>query len=126
MDPATLVFGDELIEQNYQSPDFSRSGFEGIYFYSPERPDNSFFQTYKDKYETNPVFGAGPAYDTVFMIAEVLKDKPEDIDKYMHSRSFKTVSFGDVTFDEIGGVVAKDSYFTVKQVVNGEAKDVLR
>jgi branched-chain amino acid transport system substrate-binding protein len=121
-----LVFGDELIEQNYKNSDYSRSGFEDVYFYSPQKPDNSFFDAYRSKYNSNPIFGASPAYDSVFMIAEVLKDKPADVDVYMRSHTFETVSYGKVTFDELGGIVSQDNYFTIKQVKDGEAVDILK
>ncbi len=71
------------------------------------------------------MFGASTSYDTVFMIAEVLRDKPEDIDKYMRSRTFKTVSYGEVTFDDIGGITTNENYFTIKQIQGGVPVDVL-
>lgn len=121
----TMVFGDELIEQNYSNSAYPKDGFEGIYFYSPRKQDKAFFDEYVARYKSSPVFGASTSYDTVFMIAQFLKDQPEDIDKYMRSRTFKTVSYGEVTFDDIGGITTTENYFTIKQIQNGAPADVL-
>lgn len=116
----TVVFGDEIVQQNYASSQYPKGIFEGVYFYSPQEPSSSFLSAYREKYNSEPVFGAAPAYDSVYMIAKVLSDNPTDIDAYMHSKKFDTVSYGSVTFDEINAISTPINYFTIKQVQNGQ------
>lgn len=116
------VYGDEFTRQNYQSETYPKGSFEGIYFYAPQNPDKAFFDSYKATYGKDPVFGASTAYDAVYMIAEVSKKSPENIDAFMRSTTFDTASYGKATFDAIGGVQSKENYFEIKQIVEGQVK----
>lgn len=117
------VYGDEFVQQNYERTDYNPAWFEGIYFYAPRKPDEGFYNAYVSRYQKEPVFGASTTYDAVHMIAQALADQPKDMDQYMRSTSFKTVSYGQVSFDEIGGIKAPENYFTIKQVQDGKAVD---
>ncbi len=119
-DRGVSFYGDELVQQNLSRADY-KGLLEDIYFYTPRKPDASFYDKYVSMYGKEPVFGAAPTYDAVYMIARVLKDNPTNIDAYMRSTNFKTVSYGDVKFDDIGGVTTDSNYFTIKQVKGGEA-----
>jgi branched-chain amino acid transport system substrate-binding protein len=116
------VYSDEFTRQNYQNETFPKGSFDGIYFYSPQSPEKKFGELYKATYNSDPVFGASTAYDAVYMIAEVSKKTPENIDAFMRSTTFDTASYGKVIFDAIGGVQSKENYFEIKQVVDGKIK----
>lgn len=120
------IYGDEFVPQNYQSKDFPAESFEGVYFYSPVEPDAKFKDLYVKTYGKDPIFGAAPAYDSVKMFAQMWKENPADTNAWMRKTTFNTVSFGKMTFDEIGGVKTDNNYFTIKQVQNGVAVDVLK
>ncbi len=113
------VYGDEFVEQNYIKADYSKDWFENFYFYGPKTPESSFFNKYKTLYKVDPVFGASTAYDAVYMIARALKDRPLDLNSYMRSTKFSTVSYGGVTFDKLGGIETPENYFVMKQIKDG-------
>lgn len=116
------IYSDEFIRQNYQNETYPAGSFNGIYFYAPQNPDKAFYDAYKTTYGSEPIFGASTAYDTVYMIAEISKKSPENLDEFMRKTTFNTASYGKVTFDAIGGVQAKENYFEMKQVVDGQVK----
>jgi hypothetical protein len=58
------------------------------------------------------------------MIAQALKDHPSDLNSYMRTTTFDTVSYGKVTFDTIGGISTPEDYFVMKQIKNGQAVEV--
>lgn len=114
------VYGDEFIQQNYNNTtSYNPQWFEGFYFYTPKQANTAFVEKYKAAYGKDPIFGASTAYDSVYMIAKALKDKPADLNSYMRATKFATVSYGEVTFDEIGGISTLESYFVIKQVQGG-------
>ncbi len=115
-------YGDEFVQQNYTRPEFAGQ-FEGVYFYAPQTPDRRFFDAYTKRYGTEPVFGASTSYDAVYMLARMFRDNPKDIDAYMRSTQFDTVSYGKATFDRIGGIATPTNYFTIKRVENGKAAE---
>lgn len=116
------IYSDEFTRQNYQNETYPKGLFEGIYFYAPQNPDINFVNAYKKVYGKDPLFGASTAYDTVYMIAEISRKSPENLDEFMRTTTFNTVSYDEVTFDAMGGVQAKENYFEMKQVVNGEVQ----
>lgn len=118
------VYGDEFVQQNYNRTDYRPEWFEGFYFYAPRNPDTAFTSTYKTAYGIDPIFGASTAYDSVYMIAKALKDNPADLDSYMRSTTFDTVSYGKVSFDEIGGISTTEDYFVMKQIKDGKPVEV--
>ncbi|MDB5254307.1 MAG: putative high-affinity branched-chain amino acid transporter, amino acid-binding protein [Parcubacteria group bacterium] len=123
LDPSVSIYGDELVQQNYTRTDYDQKWFEGFYFYGPKSPNPMFSKLYKETYGKDPIFGASVAYDSVFMIAKALEDEPADLNSYMRQTKFKTVSYGTVTFDEIGGIETPEDYFVMKQIKNGVAVD---
>ncbi len=113
---SVAVFGDEFIEQEFTSGDFAPGLFEGIQYYVPAASTASFASKYKEKFGKDPVFSAGTTYDTIMIIARYLKDQPEDIDSYMRSTTFDTITYGKVTFDQIGGVVSSVPAIVMKKI----------
>ncbi|MDB5259968.1 MAG: branched-chain amino acid transporter substrate-binding protein [Candidatus Nomurabacteria bacterium] len=120
---STSGYGDEFVEQSYQNKDLV-SLLNGIYFYSPKAPDMSFYNAYMNIYGKPPIFGAGNTYDSVYIISKAWSDNPKDIDGYMRSATFKTATFGDITFDALGGVSTGSNYFVMKQIQKGKAVEV--
>lgn len=117
------VYGDELAQQNYQRPEFAGL-YEGVYFHAPKTPDTRFVADYKVRYGSEPIFSAGPTYDAVNIIAQTLKAAPEDYSTYMRSTTFDTASYGQATFDAVGGILTKENYFVMDQVQDGKAVEV--
>ncbi len=122
----TIVFGDELTLQNYASGKFPAELFNNIYFYGPRKPVNTFTQHYKERFSVEPVFGASTTYDAVYILAQMFAYAPSDPDTYLKSRSFNTKSFGEITFDQIGGVETKENYFSINQIQNGLVVEVVK
>lgn len=114
-----MIFGEELIDQNRVRPDYDKSWFEGIYYYGPRKPDASFFNLYKSTYGKEPVFGAAPTYDSVYMLAKMFNDNPTDISHYMRNTKFDTVSYGQVMFDDLNGITAPVNYFVINKIEAG-------
>lgn len=113
---ADAVFMD-LQDQEIVVPQWA----EGFYFALPHKPDATFAETYKLLNKTEPAFGAGAAYDAVYMISRAAADKPVDLDKYMHGTNFKTVGYGNITFDELGGITTPENYYEMRQVKGGKS-----
>ncbi len=118
------VYGDEFVQQNYAREDYNKDWFEGFYFYGPKKPNSAFLSSYTSTYKVDPVFGASTAYDSVYMIAKALADKPADLNSYMRKTTFDTVSYDKVTFDALGGVSTPENYFVMKQIRKGVPVDV--
>ena len=122
----TIVFGDEITFQNYLSGDYPKELFNNIYFFAPRKPDEIFFANYTTRFGTEPVFGAGPTYDAVYILAKMFEDAPANPDEYLHSHTFNTASFGQITFDKIGGVQTTQNYFSIQQIQNGELVEIIK
>lgn len=118
------IYTDE-VATSYLGAEYA-SYMEDMYFYTNVPPKQEFLEAFKKKFNHEPQITASVSYDTVYIMAEVMKDNPENISDYMRSRSFDTVSYGKITFDELGGVMAEEDYFTIKQVKNGEAVEVTK
>lgn len=114
------IYGDEFVQQNYQREDM-KGLFENIFFHAPQRQERTFVDAYKAAYGKDPIFGASTSYDAVYMMAELFRDRPENIDSYMRSTTFNTVTYGEVTFDAIGGISTPSNTFTIQQIKNGIA-----
>jgi|GEM_PF-3317591 len=110
---------------SYLGPDYVKD-MEGVYFYTNKAPSQTFLDAYIKKFGHEPQITASVAYDSVYMMAEVMKINPKDIAIYMRSRSFDTVSYGNVTFDELGGIKTDAKYFVIKQVRSGKAVQVFQ
>ncbi len=117
---SVAIYGDEFVQQNY-ARDAMAGLFESIYFYAPQKQEKAFLSAFKGRYGTDPVFGASTSYDAVYMLAKAFADKPQNVDEYMRSTKFKTVSYGEVTFDALGGISTKNNYFTIQKITNGVA-----
>lgn len=118
------LFGDEFIEQDFSNKNFAASSLEGIKFYVPANPDPEFKERYLKAYGIEPVFSAGTTYDTVKVIAQMLKDNPEDVSVYMKSTRFNTATYGYITFDQLGGVVADKGAIVMKKIEGGKIVEV--
>ncbi len=114
------LYGDEFIEQNIGSSNFSPSWLEGISYYVPATIDPIFVDKFKKQFDREPKFSAGTTYDTIYVIAKYLSDHPGNIPSYMKSTKFQTVTYGEIGFDEIGGVIADKPAITMKKILNGK------
>jgi ABC-type branched-subunit amino acid transport system substrate-binding protein len=77
-------------------------------------PEKNFLDTYKTVYKTDAAYGASNAYDAIYILARSIADKPKDVPSYMRRTNFKTVSFGNILFNELGGVETPDSWWVKK------------
>lgn len=117
----TLLYADEFLEQNIEGGKINPLWVEDATYYVPSVPDPDFAKRYHDRFGLDPKFSAVQTYDTVMILAKYLGDKnagltvvsPSD---YFRNNTFKTLTYGDITFDEIGGVVASKSGIVLKKV----------
>ena len=114
------LYGDEFIEQNLDSPNFRPAWLEGVKYYVPAISDESFADKFSKKYGREPKFSAGTTYDTVHVLAKYLKDMPLDISFYMRQTKFPTITYGDIRFDDIGGIVSDKSAIAIKKISGGK------
>ncbi len=117
-------YGDEFIEQDLTDNNFNTSWLEGIKYYVPATPNEAFSEKFMAQFGHEPMFSAGTTYDTVYVIAKYLQDNPQDISDYMKSVSFDTITYGKVTFDGIGGVVADKSAIMMKEIKGSKAVEI--
>ncbi len=117
-------YGDEFIEQDLANKNFNPTWLEGIKYYVPASPNLAFSEKFKERFGHLPMFSAGTTYDTVYVIAEYLKDNPRNLNTYMKSTTFDTITYGKIKFDEIGGVVSDTSAITIKKISAGKVVDI--
>lgn len=114
--PAAKLFTTESIEEFTKNKDI-RDLLDGINYISPKILENGFYSKYKEKYGIEPIYSASNSYDAVNIILEAIKNENIDtnsIGKYLLNNKFKTITFGNVDFDDIGGVVGGN--FVVKKI----------
>jgi branched-chain amino acid transport system substrate-binding protein len=114
------LYGDEFIEQDLSDANFSPAWLEGIPYYVPATPDKSFSQKFKARFGHDPMFSAGTTYDTVYVLAKYFEDSPSDLSHYMITTQFDTITYGKITFDNLGGVVSDNSAIMMKKVYKGK------
>lgn len=115
------LYGDEFIEQDLDSPNFRPAWLEGVKYYVPAIPEESFVEKFAKKYGRGPKFSAGTTYDTVYILAKYLKDMPVDVSSYMKQTKFSTITYGEIRFDEVGGVVSDKSAIAMKKISGGKS-----
>lgn len=118
------LFADEFLEQSIQAKKVDEKWVEGAKYYVPSEPKADFVAKYKARFGVNPMFSAVNTYDTVYVLAKYLKDNPgthtaEDLNTYMLSTKFDTLTYGPITFDSIGGVVSDKTAIVMKEVRDG-------
>ncbi len=113
------LYGDEFIEQDFGNGNFDPAWFEGVVYYVPADPDPAFARKYEARFGKTPKFSAGTTYDTVNVLARYLADMPADTALYMRKTSFETVTYGKISFDEIGGIIADTAAITTKKISGG-------
>ena len=120
------LYGDEFVHDHYMKPEY-KDLYEGTVYFHAAAPQSNFVQAYKARYGIDPVFGAGTAYDATMIVAKMLTDKGintnsnlPDYDAYLRSTSFDTVSYGKMSFDEIGGVKTANNQFDLWKVGNNK------
>lgn len=118
------LYGDEFIEQDLGDSNFSSLWLEGVKYYVPSTPDKNFSDKFNNKFKHKPMFSAGTTYDTIYLIAKYLTDQPQDISDYMRSNQFDTITYGPVTFDEIGGVIANKTAIMMREIKGGKSVPV--
>ncbi len=80
-----------------------------------KRPSPEFVASYRETYKQDPNFAAASAYDAVYILARADAEQPKDIGHYMRSTNFKTVNYGNITFDDKGAVNTPGNYFEIKK-----------
>jgi len=118
------LFADEFLEQSIQAKKVDEKWVEGAKYYVPSEPKADFVAKYKARFGVNPMFSAVNTYDTVYVLAKYLKDNlgthtAEDLNMYMLSTKFDTLTYGPITFDSIGGVVSGKTAIVMKEVKGG-------
>lgn len=117
--PNISTYSNDIVRQFVESNNDYKQYLEGITFVENSPSSKTFVDKYKKAYSIAPVLSASTAYDTVMIMADVIKNGQQDPTGYMNSHSFNTVSFGSVKFDSIGGVITQSKQYQVDQVKNG-------
>lgn len=120
--PTMPLFSDELVHDHYTKPEYKGLYENTVYFHATQ-PNNIFEQNYLTKYKIESAFGAAPAYDAMMIIAKMLKDKGlnADYNGYLRSTTFKSAAYGDMMFDELGGVKTENNQFNLWKVIDSKA-----
>lgn len=123
------LFADEFLEQSIQAKKVDTKWVEGVKYYVPSQPKVDFVSKYKARFGVEPMFSAVNTYDTVYVLAKYLKDNPsartaEDLNTYMLSTKFDTLTYGPITFDSIGGVVSDKTAIVMKEVRGGALLEI--
>ena len=117
--PDSVLYTTESIEEFLSKDDF-KALMENMRILSPKIVENDFSDRYKERFGTEPVFSASNAYDATMILIEAMKAgnmDAESIRDYIANNEFSTVTFGNVRFDEIGGISGGE--FVIKRVKNG-------
>lgn len=118
------LFADEFLEQNIHAKKIDAKWVEGAKYYVPSEPKADFISKYKTRFGVEPIFSAVNTYDTVYILAKYLKDNPKDLNSYMLSTRFDTLTYGPITFDSIGGVVSDKTAIVMKEVRGGALLEI--
>lgn len=120
--PSVPLYGDEIVHDHYLKPEY-KDLYEGTVYFHATIPQSDFVLKYKARFGIDPVFGAGTAYDATMIISKMLEEKgintatnQPNYDAYLRSTTFDTVSYGSMTFDEIGGVKTENNQFDLWKV----------
>ncbi len=90
----------------------------------PQGADGFYLSLPRKLNTKDPMEVVGTSYDAIYMIARATKDQPADLGRYMRGVNFKTTGFGNITFDELGGITTPENYYVVLQVKGGKAVEV--
>lgn len=117
--PDISTYSNDVVRQFIESNNDYKQYLEGITFVENYPSSKTFVDKYTKAYSIAPALSASTAYDTVMIMADVLKNGRQNPVGYINSRSFNTTSFGDVKFDAIGGIVTQNKQYQVSQIKNG-------
>jgi branched-chain amino acid transport system substrate-binding protein len=118
--PDVRLYSNEQVRQ-YVSNDNYKNYINGIVFVENTKPSSDFINKYKGVYSKDPELSAGTTYDTFNILVQAIRNS-DDVVGYIKKKTFDTVSFGKITFDQIGGVVTENKQYDVKEVVDGQIK----
>ncbi len=123
--PRLKLYGDELLADFVDKQPYIDL-LNGVEFFHATSPASSFDAAYKARFNSDPIYGAGPAYDATMIILKALSDRGigADDNDYLRNTTFHTVSYGDMTFDEIGGVETKNNQFDLKVLRDRVVSDI--
>ncbi len=123
--PGVQLYGDELVQDHYQLKKYEGL-YDGTVYFHAAMPKTDFVERYKARFGVEPMFGAGTTYDAVMILAKMLSEGVSrgEYDSYLQTHSFDTVSYGQMTFDEIGGVKTANNQFDLWRVEGDRAVKV--
>lgn len=113
------LYGDEFVAQNIKNPSFKTVWFENVRFFLPTEPNADFAKRYTARFGNRPEFSAINTYDTVLLLAQVI-DKGGDSVSALKTGTFDTLTFGKITFDNIGGVVSSNPAISMNVFKDGQ------
>ena len=92
---------------------------------APKVDLGDFEGRYKERFGKESLFSASNSYDATMMVLEALnegKNTGPEIQTFLKEGTFNTVTFGQVKFDEIGGV--QGGRFVIKKVEDGKVMEL--
>lgn len=116
--PDALLFTTESIEEFVKNKDL-KNFLVGVNFIAPKIPKGDFYEKYKKRFGVDPIFSASNSYDAVNIILDAMRKGNLDtlsIRNYLLGNKFNTVTFGEVGFDKIGGIVGGE--FVIKKITD--------
>lgn len=123
--PSMPLFADEFAADNYTKKEYAGLYENTVYFHAVA-PESGFKEVYEKRFKTPPLFGAAPAYDAMTVIARMLNENGLGVDQnaYLRATKFKSVGYGEMTFDEIGGIKTENNQFNLWKVTANKALKV--
>lgn len=114
------LYSDNVVDWHLYAEDY-RGEYEGVVYVTNTTPSRDFEEKFKAQTGLEALYSSGTTYDTIYMIAQMLSEKEENetYSDYLRSHTFNTETFGDITFDELGGVVSEKQQYTIQKVVDG-------
>jgi len=115
------LYGDEFTKE-YIDKDKFINELEGVVYFHAVKPQSSFVESFEQKYDVSPAFGASTSYDAVYMFAQTFENKKsgQSDAEYIDTNIFDAVSYGKIGFDDIGGVTTENQQYDLFQLVDGQ------
>jgi ABC-type branched-subunit amino acid transport system substrate-binding protein len=106
------IYGPEYIEALSKLKEFSGL-LNNVHYNFPDTSDEKLHKRYRELYNEDPEINLTYAYDAATILLEALyrgNNTPQAISSYLRSRSFPSKSYGTLTFDSLGSIVAQVPY----------------
>ena len=115
--PDVPMYGSEFLNSYAEKAEYRQFMGGLTWIVPPQIHSQKFVTTYKDRFKTEPLVSAANAYDAANILLAAFDNEintPEALSGYFHREEFKTVSYGNVRFDQIGNLAT--DHFEVRSI----------